>query len=98
MSEEGRNGHHPLLRGGRRSNEKYSHGFSSSQIQSLAAICEAFIPPIVPPPNPSPNQSVSSFYSATGSQPPVPQEVCLFSFDLCSVKPSRIFNSDINFA
>ncbi|KAL7598027.1 hypothetical protein Lser_V15G27078 [Lactuca serriola] len=74
MSEEGGNGHHPLLRGGRRSNEKYSHGFSSSQIQSLAAICEAFIPPIVPPPNPSPNQSVCSFYSATGSQPPVPQE------------------------
>ncbi|KAI3787843.1 hypothetical protein L2E82_00305 [Cichorium intybus] len=74
MAKEGRSGHHPLLRGGRRS-DKYSHGFSYSQIQSLAAICETFIPPIAPPPNSSPNQSLCSFYSATGSHPPFPQEI-----------------------
>ncbi|KVI03881.1 Alcohol dehydrogenase, long-chain fatty [Cynara cardunculus var. scolymus] len=87
MAEEGRNGrqhhhhnhhHHPSLSGGRRS--KYTHGFSSSQIQSLAAISEAFIPPIPLPSNPNPNpnhnqSAVNFFYSASGSQHPVPQEV-----------------------
>ncbi|KAI3682640.1 hypothetical protein L1987_82758 [Smallanthus sonchifolius] len=72
MAEE--EGDHPLLSGGRK-NSKYSHGLSSSQIQSLAAICEAFIPPIPPPPNSNPNPSVRAFYSASGSQSPVPQEV-----------------------
>ncbi|KAI3668002.1 hypothetical protein L6452_43073 [Arctium lappa] len=81
MAENGRNRHHhhPLLRGRRRSSDsKYTHGFSSSQIQSLAAISEAFIPPITLPtnPNPKPNQSaVNFFYSASGSQHPVPHEV-----------------------
>ena len=85
MAEEGRKGHHhqqhlhPLLRGRRRSsNRNYTHGFSSSQIQSLAAISEAFIPPIPPPTNPNPNRNQSAldfFYSASGSQYPVPQEV-----------------------
>ncbi|KVI03879.1 hypothetical protein Ccrd_017835, partial [Cynara cardunculus var. scolymus] len=70
MAEEGR----------RSSDSKYTHGFSSSQIQSLAAISEAFIPPIPVPSNPTPspnhNQSaVNFFYSASGSQHPVPQEV-----------------------
>ncbi|KAL4588034.1 hypothetical protein LXL04_000912 [Taraxacum kok-saghyz] len=75
MAEDGRNDHHPLLRGGRRSDKNYSHGFTSSQIQSLAAVCEAFIPPIDPPPNSNPSPSLRSFYSANGSQPPVPQEI-----------------------
>ncbi|KAK6940640.1 Glucose-methanol-choline oxidoreductase, C-terminal [Dillenia turbinata] len=35
---------HPLLRGGRTS--EYRHGFSSSQMESLSAFCEALIPPI----------------------------------------------------
>ncbi|XP_076960995.1 long-chain-alcohol oxidase FAO2-like [Bidens hawaiensis] len=63
---------HPLLRGGR-IHRKYFHGFSSSQIQSLASICETFIPSIPPPPNT--NQPVRAFYAASGSQPPVPHEV-----------------------
>lgn len=80
MVEDGKisNHHHPLLRGGRRNDNKYNHGFSSSQIQSLTAICEAFIPPISPPPNSNLNPSLRSFYAASGSQAPVPQEVCFF--------------------
>ncbi|XP_073063553.1 long-chain-alcohol oxidase FAO2-like [Primulina eburnea] len=40
---------HPLLKGGSRREEEcssYSHGFSSSQIQSLSAICQTLIPPL----------------------------------------------------
>ncbi|KAI7742682.1 hypothetical protein M8C21_029850 [Ambrosia artemisiifolia] len=65
---------HPLFTGRRRTNRtKYVHGLSSSQIQSLAAICQAFIPPITPPSNA--NQHLHLFYSASGSQSPLPHEV-----------------------
>ncbi|KAK6164274.1 hypothetical protein DH2020_001138 [Rehmannia glutinosa] len=39
---------HPLLKGGKKKGEcsSYSHGFSSSQIQSLSAICQTLIPPL----------------------------------------------------
>ncbi|KAK6164434.1 hypothetical protein DH2020_001298 [Rehmannia glutinosa] len=39
---------HRLLKGGRKKGEcsSYSHGFSSSQIQSLSAICQTLIPPL----------------------------------------------------
>nr|XP_043611477.1 long-chain-alcohol oxidase FAO2-like [Erigeron canadensis] len=75
MAEEPRHRPHPLLRGGRRSGYKYTHGFSSSQIKSLAAICEAFIPPVPLPPNSNSNDAIRSFYAASGSQHPTPQEV-----------------------
>ncbi|KAK1428423.1 hypothetical protein QVD17_17257 [Tagetes erecta] len=75
MAESGRNKNndHPLLRG-RRSQSKYFHGFTSSQIRQLAAICQAFIPPL-PPPSTNCNQSIASFYSDSGSRSPLPHEV-----------------------
>lgn len=71
----GNNNYHPKLSGRRTSDYKYNHGFSSSQIQSLSAMCQAFIPPISPPTNPKPNEAISSFYASSGSQFPIPQEV-----------------------
>ncbi|XP_042517050.1 long-chain-alcohol oxidase FAO2-like [Macadamia integrifolia] len=72
---------HPLLRGGRRV-ESFSHGLSSSQMESLSAICETYIPPI---PSEDPlhvgskevpsSKAVQSFFNASGSQKPIPDEV-----------------------
>ncbi|KAK3193487.1 hypothetical protein Dsin_024797, partial [Dipteronia sinensis] len=75
---EGKESHphpHPLLRGRRKSS--YSHGYTSAQIQSLAAICETLIPPL---PLETINkefaddQAIISFYKASGSHPPIPDE------------------------
>ncbi|KAL6292269.1 hypothetical protein ACE6H2_000411 [Prunus campanulata] len=75
---------HPLLSGGRRSGEhgKYSHGFSSAEMQSLASVCEALLPAL--PLNdfcfegkeeqPT-NKAVQSFQKASGVQTPIPDEV-----------------------
>ncbi|KAF8027704.1 hypothetical protein BT93_E0580 [Corymbia citriodora subsp. variegata] len=69
---------HPLLRGGRRE-RKYSHGFSPAQIQALAAICETLIPSVsldsINPKIPHDDPALHGFYSASGSQPPAPDEV-----------------------
>lgn len=60
----------------------YSHGLSSGQIQTLAAMCEAFVPPL-PADDLSKEipvdklQAVRSFYRASGSEPPIPDEVNL---------------------
>ncbi|XP_058094650.1 long-chain-alcohol oxidase FAO2-like isoform X2 [Magnolia sinica] len=70
---------HPLLRGGRRENS-YSHGFSSSEIQSLSSISGAFIPTVplsdlhfIGKEGP-PSKAVEAFYLASGSQAPLPDE------------------------
>ncbi|KAL9431151.1 hypothetical protein AB3S75_026360 [Citrus x aurantiifolia] len=68
---------HPLLRGGRRVSS-YSHGFSSSEIESLAAICQTLVPPLPPETitkQHSHNQAIVSFYKASASQHPIPHEV-----------------------
>ncbi|KAL0456965.1 UNVERIFIED_CONTAM: Long-chain-alcohol oxidase FAO1 [Sesamum latifolium] len=71
---------HPLLRGGRRET-KYSHGFSTSELEILTSICEVLLPPI-PLMNSQESsakndvdQSYEAFYNASGSQYPVPDEV-----------------------
>ncbi|KAK6161260.1 hypothetical protein DH2020_004641 [Rehmannia glutinosa] len=73
---------HPLLRGGRRET-KYSHGYSTSELETLASICEVLLPPISLsshhnyPENDDDqsNKAIESFYKASGSQYPVPDEV-----------------------
>ncbi|KAM6565062.1 hypothetical protein CsatB_025060 [Cannabis sativa] len=82
---EEKNGHvnhhhhhyHPLL-GGERRKTSYSHGLSSAQIESLSAICEAFIPPIsmetLNKENPF-QKSHLYYYQASGAQYPIPDEV-----------------------
>ncbi|XP_008785203.2 long-chain-alcohol oxidase FAO2-like [Phoenix dactylifera] len=81
--EERRRGH-PRLRGGRRRREEggYSHGFSPSQIQSLAAMCEALIPSlpmeelhVSSGKEDPPTKSLQAFYLASGAESPVPDEV-----------------------
>ncbi|XP_059432719.1 long-chain-alcohol oxidase FAO2-like [Corylus avellana] len=86
---KGRKSNHTLLRGGRREGS-YSHGFSLAQIQSLAAICEALIPPLQPRDfNPPPDHSLHSFYKASGSQPPIPDEVAEIIVKRCI--PDAVF-------
>ncbi|XP_008804287.2 long-chain-alcohol oxidase FAO2-like [Phoenix dactylifera] len=80
---EGRRQGHPRLRGGRRTEKGgHSHGFSPSQIQSLAAMCEAFIPSlpmeelhVSSGKEDPPTKSLQAFYLASGSESPIPDEV-----------------------
>ncbi|KAL8530224.1 hypothetical protein ACS0TY_007322 [Phlomoides rotata] len=73
MKMEGRKGH-PLLSGGNlRVNHNYKHGFSSTQIQSLTAVCEALIPSI------HHNEQhltkpLHSYYISSASHPPFPDQ------------------------
>ncbi|CAL5208213.1 unnamed protein product [Lathyrus oleraceus] len=69
---------HPLLRGGRR--DKYSNPFSSAEMESLASICEALLPPLdsellnkkgVQPTN----KAMEFFWNVSGSDFSIPQEV-----------------------
>ena len=66
---------HPLLRGGRRKEKGYSHGFSTSQMHVLASICDILFPSILLNKQVSQDESLSSFYSTSGSQFPFPDEV-----------------------
>ncbi|KAM3356642.1 long-chain-alcohol oxidase FAO1 [Capsicum galapagoense] len=62
---------HPLLRGGRRET-KYSHKFSSSQMETLSAISETFLPLNSLQNN---GQKIQCFHQVSGSQYPIPDEV-----------------------
>lgn len=66
---------HHLLRGGRRET-KYSHGFSSSEIQTLTSICETILPPIPLNSLQKNNKKIQNFHKVSGSQYPIPDEVC----------------------
>lgn len=68
---------HPLLRGGRRKEKGYSHGLSTTQMHVLASICDTLFPSIILN---NENQSLSSFYRASGSQFPFPDEVIFQPF------------------
>ncbi|KAJ0966510.1 hypothetical protein J5N97_023427 [Dioscorea zingiberensis] len=87
MEKKNINGH-PLLRGGRRRRDdidEYKHGFSSSQMESLCAMCEAFIPSIPMDElvlhtasggkEKPPTKAMQDFYLASASHPPFPHEV-----------------------
>ncbi|KAI9119103.1 hypothetical protein K1719_009778 [Acacia pycnantha] len=64
---------HPLL-SGERNEGGYKHALSSSQMQVLAAITEAFLPPITDHDHASQSPSLQSFYRTSGSQAPLPNE------------------------
>ncbi|XP_047318924.1 long-chain-alcohol oxidase FAO1-like [Impatiens glandulifera] len=67
---------HPLLRGGRRRESKYSHGLSSVEMDTLASICETFIQPVsLINSDQSSNNNINQFLMASGSQNPIPDEV-----------------------
>ncbi|XP_027348170.1 long-chain-alcohol oxidase FAO1-like [Abrus precatorius] len=74
---------HPLLRGGRRDN-KYKHGFSEAEMESLASICEVVLPPLPKDTlkiikedqaDEEPNKFVQSFWNISASGYPIPHEV-----------------------
>ncbi|KAK1390679.1 Long-chain-alcohol oxidase [Heracleum sosnowskyi] len=71
---------HPLLKGGRRES-KYTHGLTPSDMETLASICEVFIPPIqqnwVHDINTEGQtvEQVQSFLQASASENHVPDEV-----------------------
>ena len=59
----------------------YSHGFSSSQMQVLTTILDAFIPSLPPSAvtdeirSLNRDDAINSFYRASASQAPIPDEV-----------------------
>ncbi|XP_068663070.1 long-chain-alcohol oxidase FAO2-like [Aristolochia californica] len=73
---------HPLLRRVRRQeHESYNHGFSPSEIQTLSAVCGAFVPSLPTDEieangkNDPRSEAIKRFYLASGSEKPVPDEV-----------------------
>ncbi|KAH1127853.1 hypothetical protein AAZX31_06G254700 [Glycine max] len=75
---------HPLLRGGRGDN-KYKHGFSTAEMESLTSICEVVLPPLPMDAlkirkedhddDDSSNKSLQSFLDISASRYPIPHEV-----------------------
>ncbi|KAL6971271.1 long-chain-alcohol oxidase, partial [Sarracenia purpurea var. burkii] len=71
---------HPLLKGGRRENQ-YSHGFSTAEMESLASLCETFLPPLplnslqVTGKDAQTNKAIQFFHKVSASDDSTPQEV-----------------------
>lgn len=71
---------HSLLKGGRRES-KYTHGLTPSDMETLASICEVFLPPIQQNSlhgieiEGQTNEHIHSFFKASGSENLVPEEV-----------------------
>lgn len=75
---------HPLLKGGRRET-KYSHGFSSSDLEVISSIAETFFPSLPTAEfvdDQTPIPAVQSFYQTSASQYPIPDEVIFFPSNL----------------
>ena len=82
---------HPLLRGGAANRERYTHGFSASQMTALTALCGALVPSLPPDRRNGHQQQedggrgggsggnkdkvVEEFLLASAADPPVPGEV-----------------------
>jgi long-chain-alcohol oxidase len=81
---------HPLLRGGGAGKrERYTHGFSASQMAALTALCAAYVSSLpTPPDRHSPHveehggnkgstavEEEEEFFRASAGDPPVPDEV-----------------------
>lgn len=69
---------HPLLSGGRK-REKYRNPFSLAEMESLASICEALLPPLdsefLNTKGIQPTKQAMKFWEASGSDFSIPQEV-----------------------
>jgi long-chain-alcohol oxidase len=79
---EGRMHGHPLLRGKRREKKEYNHGLSEREMQALSAMCGAVIPSVpiekiheATGSRGPPSKTVETFYLASASEFPVPDEV-----------------------
>jgi hypothetical protein len=77
---------HPLLRGGRGGERKYSHTFTRGEMQLLGSLCETILPPLplnsLEGEEDQPTKAVESFIKASGSQTPVPDQVLFLSLSL----------------
>lgn len=65
---------------GEKKEPKYSHGFCSAEIQTLASVAEVVFPSLPPDSGfqgteNQPSKAVQSFLKASASQPPFPDEV-----------------------
>ena len=81
---------HPLLRerrigGGDFRKSSGSHGLSEAEMESLKSICEVLIPPLTnldsfEGKEESTNEAVKLFYSSSGAQTPIPDEVIYYTY------------------
>ncbi|KAE9621893.1 hypothetical protein Lal_00032366 [Lupinus albus] len=76
---------HTLLKGGRKREKGYRHGFSSSQMHEMASICDTLLPSLpldttLNKDNIEDHDALLQFYTISGSQPPFPDETAELLF------------------